>query len=87
MLQTLFALLAAAAPVPKELADKPPTAEAVADALRALYPVVGARPAGVLVFDPKSKIAELKTPALVRADPGLRLFRTPLNTEIGRAHV
>lgn len=80
MTPLLLLSVSLAAPVPKELADKPPTAETVADALRARYPVLRSRLAGVFVLNPKAKVVELKTPALVRADSGLRLFRTTLDS-------
>src|SRR6478609_1520493 len=56
------------------------TPDGVARHLRDRYPVAYPRPAGQLHFEPGTKVVPLDTPALRRAGPGLRLYRTALAT-------
>jgi hypothetical protein len=56
------------------------TPDGVARHLRDRYPVADPRPAGRLQFEPGTRVVPLDAPALRRAGPGLRLYRTALST-------
>jgi hypothetical protein len=74
----VLAAAAAAAPVRPEGGG--PTADDVAGHLADRYPAVTPHVAGQLQFESGTRVVPVDAPALRRADPGLRLFRTTLNT-------
>lgn len=77
MTPALVIFLTVAAPLPKLLV---PDADAVMQRLRERYPLRAVYTGRELSFLPDTKLVEIDAPALRRADPGLRLFRTTLCT-------